>query len=84
MRCWMARAAGRLYVLIFAPNQSSAGSANGMVQPCSCASFEGEKPTALPVVISDKYELVINLKAAKALGLHVPQTLQVAVDEVIE
>jgi putative tryptophan/tyrosine transport system substrate-binding protein len=46
--------------------------------------LRGEKPTALPVVISDKYELVINLKAAKALGLHVPQTLQVAVDEVIK
>jgi putative ABC transport system substrate-binding protein len=46
--------------------------------------LKGEKPSELPVQLATKFELIINLKTAKALSLAVPNSMQLLADEVIE
>jgi putative ABC transport system substrate-binding protein len=46
--------------------------------------IRGAKPAELPVQLSTKYEMVVNLKTAKALGIAIPPSIMLRADEVIE
>src|SRR5262249_25700112 len=46
--------------------------------------LRGEKPSELPIQLPTKFEMIVNLKTAKALGLAVPQSILLRADEVIE
>jgi putative tryptophan/tyrosine transport system substrate-binding protein len=46
--------------------------------------LKGESPTNLPVQQASRFELAVNLKAAKKLGLTIPSSVQLLADEVIE
>ena len=73
-----------IYSARYYPADGGLAELNKRAAECVDRILKGAKPSELPVQAPTKYNLILNLKAAKALGLEVPTSLLTTADEVIE